>query len=432
MRVVNAPGILILLGLFFTLMIIRVPIAFAMGIASLITAWYLDIPILMIYQRMVNGLNSFTFLAVPFFVVAGQIMTEGGISDRLIALSNVLIGRIRGGLSMVNVLTSMFFGGISGSSVADVSSIGAFLIPMMKEKGYDKDFSVAVTVTSSVQGVIIPPSQNVIYYSLAAGGVSVGKLFLGGYIPGILLGAGVMAAAYCISIIRGYPKERPYGFREAMPIVLDACIGLFTFVIIMGGIILGIFTATESAAAAIVYSLLVTVFVYRTIGWKGLLRVFRKSIRTLSVIVAIIGTSSAFAFLLAYLRVPALITNLLLGISENVIVIMLMINIVMIVLGMLMDMGILILLLTPILLPAALQIGIDPVHFGIIMMLNLGIGLCTPPVGTSLFVGCAVAELKIEHSVRMLLPFYGVMVLVLILIIAFPGIVLFLPNLVFH
>ena len=429
---INVPGILILLGLFFVLLIIRVPIAFAMGTASLVTALYLDIPILMIYQRMVNGLNSFTFLAVPFFVVAGQIMTEGGISDRLIALSNVLVGRIRGGLSMVNVLASMFFGGISGSSVADVSSIGAFLIPMMKEKGYDKDFSVAVTVTSSVQGVIIPPSQNVIYYSLAAGGISVGKLFLGGYIPGILLGAGVMAVSYGISILRGYPKERPYTFREAVPIVLDSCIGLFTFVIIMGGIIFGIFTATESAAAAIVYALLITVFVYRSIGLKGLLRVFRNSIRTLSVIVAIIGTSSAFAFLLAYLRVPALITNLLLGISENVIVIMLMINIVMIVLGMLMDMGILILLLTPILLPVAVQIGIDPVHFGIIMMLNLGIGLCTPPVGTSLFVGCAVAGLKIEHSVRMLLPFYGVMVLILILIIAIPDIVMFLPNLVFN
>ena len=312
---------------FFVLLIIRVPIAFAMGTASLVTALYLDIPILMIYQRMVNGLNSFTFLAVPFFVVAGQIMTEGGISDRLIALSNVSRRKNSRRSFDGERAGEYVLRGDIGSSVADVSSIGAFLIPMMKEKGYDKDFSVAVTVTSSVQGVIIPPSQNVIYYSLAAEGISVGKLFLGGYIPGILLGAGVMAVSYGISILRGYPKERPYTFREAVPIVLDSCIGLFTFVIIMGGIIFGIFTATESAAAAIVYALLITVFVYRSIGLKGLLRVFRNSIRTLSVIVAIIGTSSAFAFLLAYLRVPALITNLLLGISENVIVIMLMINI---------------------------------------------------------------------------------------------------------
>lgn len=428
---VDTQGILILLGLFLGLMAIRVSIAFSMGIASLLTAWYLNIPALMIFQRMVNGLNSFTFLAVPFFVVAGQIMSEGGISDRLIALSNVIIGKIRGGLAMVNVLTSMFFGGISGSSVADVSSIGAFLIPMMKEKGYDKDFSVAVTVTSSVQGVIIPPSQNVIYYSLAAGGVSVGKLFLGGYIPGVILGLGVMLVAYIISIIRNYPKERSYTIREAIPIIADSFIGLFTFVIIMGGIILGIFTATESAAIAIVYSLLVTVFIYKTIGVSGILRVLRNSIRTLSVIVAIIGTSSAFGFLLAYLRVPKLVTDLLLGISDSTIVIILMLNIVMIILGMLMDMGILILLLTPILLPVATQVGLDPVHFGIIMMLNLGIGLCTPPVGTSLFVGCAIADLKIEDSIKMLLPFYGVMVAVLIPIIAVPDIVLFLPNLFF-
>ena len=429
---IDTQGILILLGLFLGLMMIRVPIAFSMGVASLLTAWYLEIPVLMIFQRMVNGLNSFTFLAVPFFVVAGQIMSEGGISDRLIALSNVIIGKIRGGLAMVNVLTSMFFGGISGSSVADVSSIGAFLIPMMKDKGYDKDFSVAVTVTSSVQGVIIPPSQNVIYYSLAAGGVSVGRLFLGGYIPGIILGVGVMAVAYVISLIRHYPKERSYTIREALPIIADSFIGLFTFVIIMGGIILGIFTATESAAVAIVYSLLVTVFVYRTIGVSGIVRVLRNSIRTLSVIVAIIGTSSAFGFLLAYLRVPRLVTELLLGVSDSTIVIIIMLNIVMIVLGMLMDMGILILLLTPILLPVATQIGLDPIHFGIIMMLNLGIGLCTPPVGTSLFVGCAIADLKIEDSIKMLLPFYGVMVAVLILIIAVPDIVLFLPNLFFN
>jgi tripartite ATP-independent transporter DctM subunit len=429
---VDTQGILILLGLFLGLMAIRVPIAFSMGIASLLTAWYLDIPSLMIFQRMVNGLNSFTFLAVPFFVVAGQIMSEGGISDRLIALSNVIIGKIRGGLAMVNVLTSMFFGGISGSSVADVSSIGAFLIPMMKEKGYDKDFSVAVTVTSSVQGVIIPPSQNVIYYSLAAGGVSVGKLFLGGYVPGVILGLGIMLVAYVISVIRNYPKERSYTLREALPIVADSFIGLFTFVIIMGGIILGIFTATESAAVAIVYSLLVTVFVYRTIGLSGIIRVLRNSIRTLSVIVAIIGTSSAFGFLLAYLRVPRLVTDLLLGVSDSTIVILIMLNLVMIVLGMLMDMGILILLLTPILLPVATQIGLDPVHFGIIMMINLGIGLCTPPVGTSLFVGCAIADLKIEDSLKMLLPFYGVMVAVLVLIIAVPDIVMFLPNLFFQ
>lgn len=427
----NTIGILILLGSFLALMLMKLPIAFALGVASLLTAWHLGLPSLMIFQRMVNGLNSFTFLAVPFFVVAGQIMTEGGISDRLVRFSNVIVGKVRGGLAMVNVLASMFFGGISGSSVADVSSIGAFLIPMMEKKGYDKDFSVAVTITSSVQGVIIPPSQNVIYYSLAAGGISIGRLFLGGYIPGIILGFALMALSYVISVVRGYPKEESFTLKQAVNIIFDSLIGLFTIVIIMGGIIFGLFTATESAAIAIVYAAFVTIFVYRSIGVRGIYRVLKGSIRTLSVIVTIIGTSSAFAFLLAYLRVPRMVTEFLLGFSSNTIVVLILINLIMLFLGMMMDMGILILLLTPILLPVATEIGLDPLQFGIIMMLNLGIGLCTPPVGTSLFVGCAIADLKVEHSIKMLIPFYLVMVLVLILVIAFPQLVLFLPNLVY-
>jgi tripartite ATP-independent transporter DctM subunit len=427
----NSVGILILMGSFMALMLMKLPIAFALGVASLLTAWHLGLPMLMIFQRMVNGLNSFTFLAVPFFVVAGQIMTEGGISDRLVRFSNVIIGKVRGGLAMVNVLASMFFGGISGSSVADVSSIGAFLIPMMEKKGYDKDFAVAVTITSSVQGVIIPPSQNVIYYSLAAGGISIGRLFLGGYIPGIILGLSLMVLSYVISVIRGYPKEESFTLKQAAYIVLDSMIGLFTIVIIMGGIIFGLFTATESAAIAIVYAAFVTIFVYRSIGPRGIYRVLKSSIRTLSVIVTIIGTSSAFAFLLAYLRVPRMVTEFLLSFSSNPVVVIILINLIMLFLGTMMDMGILILLLTPILLPVATEIGLDSLQFGIIMMLNLGIGLCTPPVGTSLFVGCAIADLKVEHSIKMLIPFYIVMVLVLILVIAFPQLVLFLPNLVY-
>ncbi|SDK05291.1 TRAP transporter large permease [Natronincola ferrireducens] len=422
-------GITILLGIFFLLMFLKIPIAFAMGISSIVTAIYLDIPTIMVFQRMVNGLNSFTFLAVPFFIVAGQIMSEGGISKRLIKFSNVLVGKIRGGMAVVNVFASMLFGGISGSSVADVSSIGSFLIPMMEENGYDKDYSVAVTVTSSVQGVIIPPSQNVIYYSLAAGGLSVGKLFLGGYIPGIILGLALMFLSYGIAVKRNYPKGQSYTLKESISIILDALIGLFTVVIIMGGILFGIFTATESAAIATVYAFIVTWLVYRELGLKKMYKVLKDSVQTLSIIVAIIGTSSAFAFLLAYLRVPTMVTNLLLGISDNRIVIILLINLLLLVLGMLMDMGILILLLTPILLPVAIEIGMDPIQFGIMMMLNLGIGLCTPPVGTSLFVGCAIAKLKIENSIKALLPFYAVMVAVLLLVIFAPGVVMFLPNL---
>ena len=421
-------GILLLLSLFFALMFLRLPIAFALGVSSVVTAWYLHIPTLMIFQRMVNGVNSFTFLAVPFFIVGGQLMAEGGISDRLIKFADVLVGKLRGGLAMVNVFASMLFGGISGSSVADVSSIGSLLIPMMKKQGYDSDYSVAVTITSSVQGVIIPPSQNVIYYALAAGGLSIGKLFLAGYIPGVILGFSLMFVSYAIAAKRRYPKGRSYTLRDAITISLDALIGLFTIVIIMGGVLLGIFTATESAAAATVYALIITIFVYREMPLRSIHKVLRDSLRTLSMIIAIIGTSSAFAFLLAYLKVPALVTNFLLTISDSKIVIILLINLLLLVLGMLMDMGVLILLLTPILLPATVKIGIDPIQFGIMMMLNLGIGLCTPPVGTSLFVGCAIAELPIEKSLKALFPFYLVMLCVLLLVSFVPELSLYLSG----
>ncbi len=421
-------GIVLLLGLFFALMFLRVPIAFALGVSSVVTAWYLNIPTLMIFQRMVNGVNSFTFLAVPFFIVGGQLMAVGGISDRLIRFADVLVGKLRGGLAMVNVFASMLFGGISGSSVADVSSIGSLLIPMMKKQGYDSDYAVAVTITSSVQGVIIPPSQNVIYYALAAGGLSIGKLFLAGYIPGIILGISLMFVSYLIAVKRHYPKGRSYALSDVINITLDALIGLFTIVIIMGGVLLGIFTATESAAAATVYAVIITVFVYREMPLSAIYTVLRESLRTLSMIVAIIGTSAAFAFLLAYLKVPAIVTSFLLTISDSKIVIILLINLLLLVLGMLMDMGVLILLLTPILLPVAVKIGIDPIQFGIIMMLNLGIGLCTPPVGTSLFVGCAIADLPIEKSFKALLPFYTVMFCVLLLVSFVPEVSLYLSN----
>ena len=422
-------GIILLLGIFFVLMFLRVPIAFALGVSSIVTAMYLGIPILMIFQRMANGVNSFTFLAIPFFIVGGQLMAEGGISDRLIKFADVLIGKLRGGLAMVNVLASMLFGGISGSSVADVSSIGSMLIPMMKKQGYDKDYSVAVTITSSVQGVIIPPSQNVIYYALAAGGLSIGKLFLAGYVPGVILGIALMFVSYAIAIRRGYPKGQSYTLKQALKISADALIGLFTVVIIIGGVLFGIFTATESAAAATVYAFIITLLVYKEMNFKKICNVLRGSLRTLSMIIAIIGTSSAFAFLIAYLKVPAKVTNFLLTISDNRIVIILIINFLLLILGMVMDMGVLILLLTPILLPAVIKIGLSPIQFGIMMMLNLGIGLCTPPVGTSLFVGCVIADLPIEKSLKGLLPFYTVMLIVLLFVSFVPGLSMFLPNL---
>lgn len=423
-------GVILLFGLLFLFMFIRIPIAFSLGLASVATALYLKIPLMFIFQKMVNGLDSFTFMAVPFFILAAQIMTEGGISDKLMKFANVIVGRVRGGTAMVNVITSMFFGGVSGSSVADVSSIGSFLIPAMEKEGYDKDYSVAVTVTSSVQGVIIPPSQNMIYYSIAAGGLSISKLFLAGYIPGILLGLGLMIVTYVIAIMRKYPVGEKISVRDSFSIIKEASLGLLTVIIIIGGIVFGIFTATESAAVAGVYAIIITTFVYKSMTVKKFMNIFFSSAKTLAMIIAIIATSSAFGFLLAYLKVPTMVSQFFLSVSDNPIVIILLINILLLVLGMFMDMGVLILLLTPILLPVATSIGMDPIHFGIVMILNLGLGLCTPPVGTSLFVGCAIADLPIEKSLKAFIPFYVSMILLLLVIIAFPQLSLWLPSVV--
>lgn len=423
-------AILILFGFLFIFMFIRVPIAFSLGISSVITAIYLDIPLLLLFQSMVSGVNNFTFLAVPFFILAAQIMTDGDISEKIMSFARVIVGKIRGGTAMVNVTTSMFFGGISGSSVADVSSVGSMLIPAMKKEGYDKDYSVAVTVTSSVQGAIIPPSQNMIYYALAAGGVSISQLFLAGFIPGILLGLSLMMVTYILAVKKKYPVGQGYTLRESLYIIKDASLGVLTAVIIIGGIVFGIFTATESAAVAAVYALIITVFVYKNMNFHKFKKILLSSSKTLGMIMAIIATSSSFGYVMAYLRVPSMITEIFLTISDNPTVIMLLIILLLLLLGMFMDMGVLILLLTPILLPVATGIGVDPIHFGIIMILTLGLGLCTPPVGTSLFVGCAIAKLPIEKSFKILLPFYAVM-LVLILIITFiPELSLWLPNIV--
>ena len=425
----NTIGTILLIGGFLGLMLLRVPIAFALGLSSLATAWYLGIPTLLVAQRMVNGLNSFTFLAVPFFILAGQLMTEGGISERLVRFADAVVGRVRGGLAQVNVFASMLFGGISGSSVADVASIGSFLIPAMTKRGYGPGYSVAVTVTSSVQGVLIPPSQNMIYYALAAGGLSVGNLFLAGYVPGVLFGVSLMALCWVMAIRHRHPEGQRYTLRQAVAVALDASIGLFTVVIIIGGIAAGIFTATESAAVAVVYALLVTGLVYRTMTWGKALKVMRGSLETLATVIAIIMTSSAFGFLLSYLKVPAMLSAGILGLSTDPVMVLLLINVLLLVLGMVMDMGVLILLMTPILLPIARSVGVDPIHFGVIMMVGLGIGLVPPPVGTSLIVGCSIAKLPIEKALKDLWPFYAVMVAVLMLVTYVPALSLTLPNL---
>ena len=420
----------ILIGSFLALLILRVPITFTLFASSVVTAVYLKIPLMSIVQRMVSGVNSFSLLAIPFFILSGEMMSRGGISRRLIAFSNALIGRVRGGLAQVNCLASMFFGGISGSAVADVSSIGTMLIPMMKQKGYDDDFSVGVTVTSACQGVIIPPSHNMIIFALAAGGgVSVGKMFMGGVLPGITLGVALMIISYVIAVKRNYPKEKRFTFKEVFSVTKDAVLGLFTMVIIIGGVVSGVFTATESAAVACVYAFIITFFVYREISLKEFPVILLNTLRTLAMVMSLIAAANAFGWLLAYLRIPAAVTSFLLGLSHNPVVLLLLINLMLLMLGCIMDMAPLIIITTPILYPVLVNgLHMDPVQFGIMLILNLSIGLCTPPVGSALFVGCAVGKISLEKAAKGMLPFYLAMIAVLLLVTFVPAVSLTIPN----
>jgi tripartite ATP-independent transporter DctM subunit len=421
---------ILLLGTFIVLLFLEIPITFTLILSSIVTALYLKIPLMAVVQQMVQGVKSFSLLAIPFFIIAGEMMGQGGISRRLILFSNLIVGRIRGGLAQVNCLASMFFGGISGSAVADVSSIGTILIPMMKEKGYDEDFSVGITVTSACQGVIIPPSHNMIIYSLAAGGVSVGRLFLGGFIPGIMLGVALMIISYIFAIKRNYPKERRFTLKEALVITKDALLGLLTAVIIMGGVVSGVFTATESAAVAAIYAFIITFFVYREIPLRAFKGILYSSLKTLAMVMALIAAASSFGWLMAYLRIPALATQALLSISHNKIILLLLINLLLLLLGMIMDMAPLILITTPILYPVAVgALGMSPIHFGIMLILNLAIGLTTPPVGSALFVGCAIGRIRMEKVIKTMLPMWLAMVAVLMLITFVPEITMVIPNL---
>ena len=425
----NEIATILLLGSFVALILIRVPIGFALGLSSIVTTWYLGLPLMVVAQGIVRGIDVFVLLAVPFFIIAGEIMGAGGISERLVGLANALVGRFRGGLAMVNVLASMFFGGISGSSAADTSSIGSLLIPIMKKKGYDADFATSVTMAGSVQGILIPPSHNMIIFALVAGSVSIGRLFLAGVVPGVLLGIALMIFCYITSVIRKYPVGEKVSFKEAMKSLWDSSLGLATVLIVVFGVISGIFTATESAALAAVWAFIVTFFVYREIPLSRMNEILGNSLKILAIILIMIGTSSAFGWLTAYLRVPGLVAQSILGITDNPILIMLILNAIMLFLGMIMDMAAIILVATPVLLPIAIKIGVDPIHFGIIMMLNLGIGLITPPVGNTLFIGSAIADISIEKLTICMLPFFAVMLLVLALVTFVPSVVMFLPNL---
>jgi tripartite ATP-independent transporter DctM subunit len=420
----------ILLGSFFLLMLIGMPVAYAMGAAALIGAWWIDIPLDALMIQIAAGVNKFSLLAIPFFVLAGAIMAEGGMSRRLVAFASVLVGFIRGGLSLVNILASTFFGAISGSSMADTASIGSVLIPEMEKQGYPRDFATAVTVSGSVQAILIPPSHNAVIYSLAAGGsVSIAALFLAGVLPGLLLGLTLAILCLVIARKRNFPAGRRIPLREALKICVDALWGLMTMVIILGGILSGIFTATESASIAVLWAFFVTMFIYRDYKWRDLPKLVHRTVKTLTIVMILIGFAAAFGYVMTLMMIPQQITAGITNLSSNPYVVLLLINVLLLVLGTLMDMAPLILIMTPILMPVVKSIGIDPVHFGMIMMVNLGMGLITPPVGGVLFVGSAVAKLPIEKVVKALYPFFGALLLVLAMVTYVPWLSLWLPKL---
>lgn len=422
-------AVAILIGGFAVLILLRIPIALALALAAVFEAFYLGLPLPIVGQRMVAGLDVFVLLAIPFFILGGEIMGAGGISQRLISLASLLVGWLRGGLAMINIGASTFFGALSGSSVADVSAIGSVTIPMMQKKGYDTDYAVCVTITGASQAVMIPPSHNLVIYSMAAGGVSVGALFVAGIVPGLLTGLSLLVLTYILAVRRGYPRETLVPIAEVPRIVWEGLLSLLMPVIILGGILSGIFTATESAAIGCVYAFILTFVVYRDIPLSGIIGILQRTARTLGVVLFIIAAAGAFGYFLTFLRVPEAVTEGLIGLSDNKIVILLLINVLLLLLGAVMDMAPLILIMTPILLPVATSLGMDPVQFGIMLLLNLAIGLITPPVGNVLFVGAAIGRISIEKVSRALPIFLVPLLLVLLLITFLPQLSLALPGL---
>jgi len=420
----------VLLGSFFGLMIIGLPIAYALGLAALVGALWIDIPLDAVMIQLASGVNKFALLAIPFFVLAGAIMAEGGMARRLVAFAAVLVGFIRGGLSLVNILASTFFGAISGSSVADTASIGSVLIPEMEKQGYPRDFATAVTVSGSVQAILIPPSHNAVLYSLAAGGtVSIAALFMAGVLPGLLMGLTLAVLCLIVAKKNNYPKGEVVPLRQALKICGEALWGLMTMVIILGGILSGVFTANESASIAVLWAFFVTMFIYRDYKWHDLPKLVHRTVKTVTIVMILIGFAACFGYLMTLMQIPLKVTAFLTRLSNDKYVILGLVNLLLLVLGCLMDMSPLILILTPILLPVVRLLGVDPVHFGMIMMVNLGIGLITPPVGTVLFVGSAISKLSIGAVTRAMKPFFVALFIVLMMVTYIPWLSLWLPRL---
>jgi len=424
-------SVLVLIISFVVLLLLSVPIAIAIGITTILTMLFTippDPSIITVAQQMATGINSFALLAIPFFILSGLLMGRGGIARRLVDFAKVLVGMFPGGLAYVNVLACMFFGAISGSAAAATSAIGGFMVPMMNKEGYNKNFNTAVTVTGATTGLLIPPSNVLIVYSLASGGVSIAALFIAGYLPGILVGLGLMGVCAVVAVIKKYPVGERVNFIHAIKKFLDAIPSLLLIVIVIGGIIAGYFTATEASAVAVLYSLLLSVVFYREVKIRELPEILLKTVETTAIVMLLIGTSKAMSWILSYENIPQNISAALIGFSESKFVILLMINFILLIVGTFMDMTPAVLIFTPIFLPIVTQLGISPLHFGIVMVLNLCIGLCTPPVGSVLFLGCSIGKTTIARVTKSLLPFYAVMVAALLLVTYIPWIVEVLPH----
>jgi tripartite ATP-independent transporter DctM subunit len=421
----------ILLFTFLLFMFIGMPVAYAMGLATLATALWIDIPLEAVMLKISDGMDDFALLTIPLFVLAGAIMSEGGVARRLVNLAKVFLGFIRGGLALVNVLASTLFGCLSGSSVADTAAIGSVMIPEMVRNGYSRVFATNVTICASVQAILVPPSHNSIIYSIATGGsVSIAALFMAGVFPGLLFGLSIVFLVLMTARKRNFPASQVVPLREALKIALDAVWGLLTIVIILGGILSGAFTAIESGAVACVYALFCTMVIYKEYKWRDMPKLLHRVTKTVAMVMMVIGFAAGFGYLMAIMQLPAIATTFFLTITDNKYVMLLFVNILLLLLGTFMDMAPMILICTPIMLPVMKAMGVDPVHFGMIMLLNLGIGLITPPVGPTLFVGCAIGKVTMEEVSKELWPFYGAMCLALLLVTYIPAISLWLPGVI--
>lgn len=420
----------VLFGVFAALLIIGAPVAFCLGLSALATVLYMGIPPVVVFQQINSQISVFSLMAIPFFIFSGDLMIRGGIAERIIAFAASMVGHLRGGLGQVNVVACTLFGGISGSAVADASAIGGIMIPQMVKRGYAADYAVNVTANAAIIALMLPPSHNMILYSLAAGsGISIADLFTAGIIPGLMLALSLMATAWFVAMRRGYPAGKFPGFSAILRYFVVAIPGLMLIVIIFGGVRSGIFTATESSCIAVIYAIFITTLVYRQLDWDSFVHALLGAVRTTSMVLLIIGTAGAFGWLMAFLQVPQATISAMKTISDNPLIILLMINVILLVLGTFMDMAPMIIICTPMFLPVVKAIGMDPIHFGVVLILNAGIGLNTPPVGSVQFVACAVGKITIMESMKSIWPFYGASVAVLLLVTYVPTFSLWLPGL---